>query len=342
MNWLDYKKKLINSAKGKIANQSTLDYYISYAENLYKKQLPIIYDQKNLALLLGIDNEYLHRMSNEPKYFYRTFYIEKKMGKKRRIDEPLPDLKKVQVWILKNILYAVSCEVYAKAYIPGLSIKDNVRFHRMQKIVLKLDIKNFFPSIKSGKVLNVFLGMGYSVAVAVFLTKLCCLNECLPQGAPTSAYLSNLIMNNFDGIIGKYCLDKKLRYTRYADDLTISGDVNIGEIIYLVDRELRYLDLKRNIKKMSVMRRGNRQKVTGIIVNDKLQLDREYRLKIRQELYYIKKYGIDSHLSHIGEERGNYISHLLGKISYCLFINPKDEKMKEYLIDASKYKKQTT
>jgi len=73
------------------------------------------------------------------------------------------------------------------------------------------------------------------------------------------------------------------------------------------------------------------QVVTGIVVNEKLQLCQEYRMKIRQEVYYIKKYGLESHLQKIGERRAHYLNHLLGKVQYCLFVNPKDEKMKEHL-----------
>lgn len=331
MRWSSYEKKFRSLAEIQGAPQDKVDAWLRYANNLFHRELPIIFDQTHLALLLGIDNKYLHNMSNAPKHFYRTFYIEKRNGKLRRIDEPLPDLKRVQSWILTKILYKVPCSKFAKAYIPNTSIKDNARFHRKQNIVMVIDVKNFFPSIKSGYVLSVFLRMGYNLATAVMLTRLCCLRESLPQGAPTSAYLSNLVMLYFDEKISSYCISHGIRYTRYADDLTFSGDFDIAAVLHLVDQELRYLNLKRNPQKLKVMHSYNSQRTTGIVINEKQQLPREYRMKIRQEVHYIEKFGLDDHLAHIGESRSNYINHLLGKIRYALFINPNDSKMKSYL-----------
>lgn len=331
MRWEVYEKKFIKQAEARGVSQQKIEEWISYASNLYSKNLPIIYDQTHLSLLLGIDNGYLHAMANAPENFYRTFYIKKRNGKLRRIDEPLPDLKKVQSWILQNILYNVPCSKFAKAYIPHTSIKDNARFHRKQQVVMAVDVKNFFPSIKSGYILAVFLSLGYSMPTSVILTRLCCLRECLPQGAPTSAYLSNLVMRKFDDNVSTYCTKNKIRYTRYADDLTFSGDFDIASVLYYVDKELKYIKLRRNPQKLKIMRSGDRQTTTGIVVNEKQQLPREYRMKIRQEVHYIQKFGLDDHLNHTGESRSNYLCHLIGKIEYALFVNPKDKKMRSYL-----------
>lgn len=339
MRWDLYESKFKFLAEQKGLSKRKIDDWLAYAENLHKQNLPIIFDQTHLALLIGIDNEYLHRISNAPKFFYRTFYIKKRNGKLRKIDEPLPDLKKVQSWILKEILYKIPCSKFAKAYIPKTSIKDNTRFHKNQKLVLTVDVKDFFPSIKSGYILNLFLSCGYNLPTSVILTRLCCLHECLPQGAPTSAYISNLVLRNFDNQISDYCKKRNIRYTRYADDLTFSGDFDIAALLYVVDNGLKYLNLKRNPNKVKIMRSGNRQRVTGIVVNNIQQLSKEYRMKIRQEVHYIEKFGLDNHLTHIGENRTNYIEHLSGKIDYALFINPKDKHMQKYkeIIDNLKY-----
>lgn len=331
MQWEIYANKFRKAAEAQNKSDAQISSWLSYARKLFDTNLPIIYDQTHFSQLLGINNEYLHRMSNAPQHFYRTFYIKKTNGKKRKIDEPLPDLKKVQTWIREEILYKIPCSKYAKAYIPKTSIRDNVRFHKNQEIVLTLDVKDFFPSIKSGRILNVFLSVGYNLPVAVLLTRLTCLNESLPQGAPTSAYLSNLTLKLFDERLKLYCLDRKIRFTRYADDLTFSGNFKIAQLLNYVDYELKSLEMVRNHKKFNVMRKGCRQIVTGVIVNEKQQLPKEYRMQIRQEIHYIQKFGLDSHLQHIGETRCNYVSHLQGKIGYALLINPKDLKMKEYL-----------
>ena len=172
MRWEIYEKKFRIEAEKKKASVEKIEGWLDYARKISVQNLPIIYDQTHLSLIIGIDDGYLHSMSNAPEYFYRTFYIKKRNGKLRRIDEPLPDLKKVQSWILSEILYKIPCSKYAKAYIPNTSIKDNVRFHKKQKTVVTIDVSNFFPSIKSGYVLATFLGMGYSMQVSVLLTSI--------------------------------------------------------------------------------------------------------------------------------------------------------------------------
>lgn len=341
MRWDVFEHKFKKLAEQQGASEQKISEWLEYANDLHSRNLPVIFDQTHFSLLLGIDNEYLHRMSNAPEYFYRTFYIKKKNGKKRRINEPLPDLKRVQSWILNEVLYKVPCSKFAKAYIPHISIKDNARFHRKQKTVMVVDLKNFFPSIKSGYILGVFLSLGYNLPTAVMLTRLCCLRESLPQGAPTSPYLSNLVMRQFDNNISKYCTAQHIRYTRYADDLTFSGDFDIASVLYNIDKELKYLNLRRNPRKLKVMRSGDRQQTTGIVVNEKQQLSRGYRMKIRQEVHYIQQFGLDDHLAHIGETHSNYFEHLCGKVKYALFINPKDKKMKSYLEIICAYKKRS-
>lgn len=329
MNWIEYENTYKKYAKEKKCTDK-MDEYLDYAKRLYDKGLPIIYDQTHFSYLVGVKAQYLHAMSNCPKKFYRTFCLPKNNGGVRKISEPLPDLKYVQQWILREILYKVKCSPYAKAYIPGSKLVDNARFHKKQVQVLKLDVRHFFDELKQGKILNVFLSLGYQEALAVFLTKLCCLKGSLPQGAPTSAYLSNLALRAFDNKIGQYCVEKKIRYTRYADDMTFSGNFDKKEIIKLVKIELGYVGLELNQDKTKLLKRWSRQAVTGIVVNEKMQVPREYRMKIKQEVYFIKKYTLENHLAHIGETRDRYLYNLIGRISYVLSVNKKDVAMMEY------------
>lgn len=303
---------------------------LEYARKLFDNNFPIIYNQVHFCKLVGYTEEYIFAACNQPKKFYRTFFIPKKNGKKRKIDEPLPSLKEIQNWIYQEILCNVKISSYAKAYVRGKSIKDNARFHRKQKKVLSMDIKDFFPSIGFKRVLNVFRNIGYRENVAVLLANLCCLNNCLPQGAPTSPVLSNIIAYKLDSKIVDYIGKEKIRYTRYADDLTFSGDFNEGDIIKNVERIANSLGFKINEEKTRVRKRNQRQEVTGIVVNEKLQLNRRIRKRIRSDIYYIRKYGLESHLEHIGETRENYLYHIIGLVSYAVFINPYDENLKDY------------
>ena len=206
-------------------------------------------------------------------------------------------------------------------------------------MVLTIDVKDFFPSITENHVFNVFhQSCGYESSVAVFFTKLCTYNGALPQGAPTSAYLSNLVMRKFDEVVGSYCSSHNIRFTRYADDMTFSGDFDIAALLFFVDQQLNHVGLHRHPEKLKIMRQHDRQKTTGIVVNSSQQVPREYRMKIRQEIHYIKAYGLDSHAEHIGEDKLHYLHSLLGRINYVLGVNPRDARMAEYrkYVDALK------
>ncbi len=182
-------------------------------------------------------------------------------------------------------------------------------------------------------VYQLFIESGYSESVAMMLTNLCCLEGSLPQGAPTSAALSNILMKDFDYKIGDFCKMFKIRFTRYADDMTFSGDFDETKVISFVKKNLRDMQLTINDAKTRVRKQGQQQEVTGIVVNYKPQLARSIRKDIRKDVYYIKKYGLQSHLQYIQEERSHYLEHLFGLINYALFINSDDKEMKRYKMD---------
>jgi len=309
---------------------------LTYAKPLLEKNLPVIYNTSNLSALVGYEKPFLKKAALFTRYYYRRFTIKKKNNKLRTLSEPLPSLKEIQIWILNTILYNIPVSKFAKAYVPNRNILDNTRFHRNKEKVLSLDIEDFFPSIKRPSIEKIFLSLGYSSNVSNLLSKLCCCDEILPQGAPTSPYLSNIYLQNFDVFISNYCINEDIRYTRYADDLTFSGDFEEEQVIKIVTNELKKIGLRLNKSKVKVMGRNDRQIVTGIVVNKIVQIPRYKRNDIRKEVYFVKKFGLDDHLVKTKNNRGNYIKHLLGKIEYAIFINPKDEEMlgyKKYLIE---------
>lgn len=290
-------------------------------------------DKYHTYWLAAFDPKYdPYEIIDDPSDQYNTFSVLKRSGGRRQIDAPSYQLKIIQRWILENVLYALPCSKYAKAYIKGRSITDNAKYHERRKLVVVLDVKNYFNSIKAYHVYNLFKDtFQYSEREAVLLTNLCVYNGYLPQGAPTSGYLSNLILRRFDEIVGNYCRDHSICYTRYADDLTFSGDFDIAALIFLVKHELGRLGLTLNKKKVKVMRGNRRQTTTGIVLNEKKQVPRQYRMKIRQEIHYIYKYGLVSHLQHIGrDDKSSYLRHLAGKIQYVLSIQD-NERMEKYL-----------
>ncbi len=122
MKWDAYRKKLVKEANKQGKNKRYIDALSKYAKNLFDKNLPIITEPRHFSSLVGFEHSYICRMAYSPQHFYRSFQIEKKNGKKRRIDEPLLDLKYVQRWVLKEILMTIHISPYAKAYVLSLAL----------------------------------------------------------------------------------------------------------------------------------------------------------------------------------------------------------------------------
>ena len=275
----------------------------------------------------------LYSISNNIENNYRIFKIKKRNGKLRTIYEPNPTLKNIQRRILNNILNNKSISKYAKAYKKGISLKNNAIEHINKEIILKLDIKDFFENIKFSDIYDSCFSIEYfPKEIGMLLTHLCTYNNHLTQGSPTSAYISNLVMKEFDEYIGDYCEDNNISYTRYSDDLTFSGNFNPSNVIKIVRKALLKLNLEINDDKTCIINKGNRQTVTGITVNEKAQICSKYRKNIRKEIYYIKKFGIDSHLKFTNNNITplKYLRYLSGKINYVIQINNNDKEFLKY------------
>lgn len=330
MTFDKYKKAFTVKALQSGFSADEVNKCLAYAKPLLDNNLPVIYNTSNLSALVGYNKKYLKRASAYSEYFYKEHHIPKKNGGTRTLFEPLPNLKDVQSWIAKNILNEIPISRYAKAYANDRSIKDHVKFHKGQKVVLTFDIEKFFDNINQGLVNKLFLNLGYSKLVSNLMAKLCCFKNCLPQGAPTSPVISNIILKPLDDTISEYCRAKDLKYTRYADDLAFSGEtIDKDELESLISKKLRDIGrLKLNPDKTMLMSNNQRQTIAGIIVNEKTQVPREKRDELRQAMYYIEKFGLEDHLQSINCSKSNYLKHLLGIANYITFINPKDEKAK--------------
>lgn len=275
----------------------------------------------------------LYTISNRNQDNYRIYSFHKPNGKLRVIYEPNATLKYIQRQILKNILNDKKISSYAKAYHPGISLVENAKSHLQQPMILKLDIQDFFNHIRFLDVYKTCFSLAYfPKPLGMLLTYLCTYEGHLPQGAPTSAYIANLVMQEFDEEIGSFCEQNHIQYTRYSDDMTFSGCLQPHDIIVKVGHALQKRGLKLNKEKIHVIHRNGCQKVTGIVVNQKLQVPKVYRNKIRQEIYYIKKFGVSSHLERISSSVSveTYLHHLRGKIEYVLQINPFDTEFVSY------------
>ena len=293
----------------------------------------IVYRElKSIETDLGFSAKTLYGLSNNIDKHYHNAFIPKSDGTKRKLSVPDIILKKVQRSIVDNILAYYPVSKYAKAYAYGSSVQNNAAPHIGKKKILKLDIEGFFDNIFYSRVKDVvFYKEKFSEPIRILLSMLCYHRDSLPQGAPTSPAITNIIMYEFDEKIGSFCEQRGIDFTRYCDDMTFSGDFNEKEIIELVKSELKKLGLFLKNRKTVVIPNTKRQIVTGIVVNEKVNLTREYKKKIRQEMYYIKKFGLDEHLKRINDtDKQKYLLSLKGKIAFVLQTTPKDIEFLEY------------
>ena len=275
----------------------------------------------------------IYSISNNIEKNYKIYKINKRNGKYRTIYEPNLILKQIQKQILNNILNNKSISKYAKAYHKGIQLKDNAIPHINKEMILKLDIKDFFENISFLDIYNSCFPIEYfPKSVGMILTYLCTYDNHLTQGSPTSAYISNLVMKEFDEELGNWCNLRNISYTRYSDDMTFSGAFNPSELITKVRKMLYKLGLELNNDKIHIVYKSSSQNVTGIVVNEKMQVNVKYRNKIRQEIYYIKKFGLSSHLKKcdINIDSKRYLNILYGRVLYVLQINENDKEFIKY------------
>ncbi len=281
---------------------------------------------------LGFSAKTLYAVSNSLDKHYRTTTIPKKNGGVRKLRVPDEILKAIQHQITEVLILPRPISRYAKAYYPGSSTVRNAKYHVGQPVVLKLDILHFFDSIRYSDVKDlVFPSEIYAEPLRILLTMLCYHKDALPQGAPSSPAITNVIMAEFDEIVGRHCNNQGIRYTRYCDDMTFSGDFDPESVIAFVLEELKKRGFLLNNQKTRIQRSGTRQSVTGIVVNEKLSIPADYRRKLRQELYFVQKYGVNEHLHRIGSDVPEeiYLQQLLGRVNYVLQVSPNDAYWKE-------------
>lgn len=266
------------------------------------------------------EDEIADILSDKKKY-YNSFDIQKHSGGKRHISEPIGMLKHIQKQINNEIFYPKRYLIHkcAYAYIPNTNILQCIELHMGKKLVVKMDVKNFFGSITDKLVYDCF---NYTFRMedetAKTITELCTLDGVLPQGAATSPIISNFVCRMLDRRLCNYCEKHNIAYSRYADDMIFSGDFNVKELIGYASWSLRdYYGFRLNYDKLRVMHDYQRQVVLGVLVNQNCRLTKLKRHELRQALYYINKYGVDDYFHFTGTEP----ERLKGYVSYAIGIN---------------------
>lgn len=237
-----------------------------------------------LATRLEREVDLLRRF--EPRY--RSVAIPKKRGGYRRLRVPDAMTKKLQRAVLHRVLRGLRAHPVATGFERGLSIVENALPHARQAIVVSTDIVDFFPSTTAERVDAYFRRVGWNAEAAAILTKLTTDGGGLPQGAPTSPRLSNLVNYSLDVRLTRHAARRSAVYTRYADDITFSfprewkgTGKRVRGLLQLTRRQLRVLGYELHHGKTTIRRRHQRQEVTGLVVNDGVRLPREVRRRLR-------------------------------------------------------------
>lgn len=302
--------------------------YNKHIENCYKLRIPPVFEEKHLSLLLGRDLNVLHSYVFSTKKFYRNFELKKRSGGYRLIKSPYPSLLECQKWINNNILKSVPLQNCVTGYRSGLSILDNARLHCGRDEMLKIDISDFFPSIEFRRIMSVFTELGYSQKVSFILARLCSLDGVLPQGAATSPSISNIICKKMDRQFYETCRRLGLRYTRYSDDITISGrEIKKGNIRYFFEI-IEKFGFKVNQKKVRILRSNDKKIVTGLdITTGKPRVCREYRRSISKDIYFVWSVGLSAHVARKRIFEPRYLEQLIGRINFWKLVEPDNPQM---------------
>ena len=327
-----YLEKLKLSIREAGHGEYYVDKCVRYAQRLLDNNLPVIFDTKHLALLIGIPVIDLTKLVFCQDLFYTKRMVPKKTGGFRELEIPTNDLKYIQRWLLQNVLYKMHVSSYTFGFEPEKSIVDNAKNHVGKYCIVNIDVRDFFPSITFDNVFRLFAYYGYTKEMSFIMARLCTYEGKLPQGSPASPRISNICSLKLDARLSALSKAYNAVYSRYADDITFSGNGDIKSIVRPASQIIMDEGFGVNEKKTRVSYPFQRQEVTGLLVNgDHVRIPRKYKREVYQELYYCKKYGVEGHLRKIECTKAFYKEHIYGKIYYVNMVEP-DEAKKMFAI----------
>lgn len=313
-------------------------------QRLERLELPILSTAAELANAIGITTSDLawltyHRGVSSIDHYHR-FTIPKRGGGTRNVSSPKTRMRQAQAWVLHEVLSKIEIHQAAMAFRPGRSIVDNARPHVGKAVVVRVDFKDFFPSITFRRVKGLFVSFGYNEGVATLLALL--VTEApratvsfdgershvavgerrLPQGACTSPALTNIICRRLDRRLNGLADHLGFTYGRYADDMIFSHnltDAPVGALLNAIRKIVPDENFELNESKTVVMRRQGRQVVTGILVNNDLRVSRNDIRRFRAVLHQCEADGFEAVSERLGRDAQAYA---LGYLSYVQMINP--------------------
>lgn len=313
------------------------------AARLQQFGLPVLQTEGALADWLGISltrlRWFTHDRPAETTWHYVRDVIPKRSGGERVILAPKRELKALQRKVLDGLVSRVPTAGAAHGFVRGRSVVTNAQPHIGKHVVMKLDLKDFFPSITFPRVRGLFIALGYPFAVAATLALLCTEYDreafnrdgtryyisigqrYLVQGAPTSPGLANLIAWRLDRRLSGLADQHRFTYTRYADDLTFSGDQSeaVSHLLATARHVIQDEHFVVNATKTRIANPNTRQIVTGLVVNETLSTPRPLRRRLRAMLHNASKEGLEAQ-NRAGHQ--DFRAYILGMIAYIQAANP--------------------
>lgn len=317
---------------------------------------------EGLAKFLGFQNysELQALIYPSTSHLYRGFHIPKKNGEYRLIEAPKKRLKNVQKIISLELNKLYVPRKPAHGFIHGRSIITNAAVHVDKKYVLNIDLENFFGSIHFGRIRNLFQSHPFnlSLPVSTVLAHICCHNGKLPQGAPTSPIISNMITYRLDKQLQSLASKYRCTYTRYADDITFSFTQTRGRLPnsivtltkdlqltlgYELENLIKENGFKINESKSRIASQSHRQEVTGITVNERMNVSRKFIRQTQSMLYAWKKFGLEcaegeylrnyhgktileKHYRRINEQKGQFFRKIVkGRINFIKMVRGSED-----------------
>lgn len=256
--------------------------FLDWLQRLFGSGYSNRFDLAELARRLGVEPQELRRFVPS----YRVFRIPKRSGGEREIAAPAPELKALQRGLLRRVLRRLRTHPAVTGFERGHSIVTNARCHAGRAVVVRMDLRDFFPSTSAARVKHYWRGIGWNAEAAGVLTKLCTHRGRLPQGAPTSPRLANLVNFPMDARLAGLADRYGAVYTRYADDLTFSFERDDRRSIHSVVHLAKVIvgDSGYRLhqgRKLRIRRGHQRQLVTGLVVNAGVNLPRRVRRRLR-------------------------------------------------------------
>lgn len=284
---------------------------LSFSKDELRTKFFSLTTPQDIADLLEIDLKRLfYHIYIVPKSVrYTQFDIPKRRGGLRTISTPSTALKIIQRKLNEILLQVYEPKLSVHSFLLNRSILSNAKVHVGRRNILNIDLEDFFPSVNFGRVRGLFMGVPYKLnpTVATVIAQICCFSNQLPQGAPTSPIVTNMICAKMDSQLIQLAKSNRCDYTRYADDITFSTNLreipsdlailnNLGqlEIGTELNNIIEQNGFKINTQKTRLAKKNLRQEVTGITINKFPNVRRKYIRQLRAMLHAWEKYGYDA------------------------------------------------